>query len=128
MFLEELITLDQDLILKTSFTGVIKLQSHLNRDIIFEEGKFNKEDIDFVVQNNTVFHLYALNHVNLKPIVDYFVEYDPDHLVGIVAQVNDKEGSNHESPIEIAMRGGNVATIKIFLEALSYIGKDHASS
>jgi hypothetical protein len=128
MCLEELITLDRDLILKTSFTGVIKLQSHLNRDIIFEEGKFNKEDIDFIVQNNTVFHLYALNHEKLKPIVDYFVEYDPDHLVGIVAQVDSKDGIKHDSPIEIAMRGGNVATIKIFLEALTKIGKDHVSS
>jgi hypothetical protein len=125
MILEELITLNMNLILKTTFTAVVKLQSHLAKQIKFEEGKFNKEDIDFIVQNKSVFHLYALNEEKLKPIVDYFVENNPEYLVGIVTQ---NKGEKENSPIEIAKRGGNVATIKIFLEALAQIGKDHVSN
>lgn len=120
-----MITLNKDLILKTTFTAVSKLQSHINGEIQFEEGKFNREDIDFIVQNYTVFHLYALNEEKLRPIVNYFIENNPKYLVAIVTQ---SSGHFETSPIEIAQKGGNVATIKIFLEALANIGEDHLSN
>ena len=76
----------------------------------------------FIVDNNTVLHLYARNENALAPIVNYLVEKAPKYLCGIMIVNN-----NGQTPLEIAYQSKNSNTIRILLLALAELGQDHCS-
>lgn len=94
----------------------------MNENITFEEDKFDLEDLKFIVDNNTVFHLYARNEDALGPIVAYLIEKEPKYLCGIMIKNN-----SYKTPLEIAYDSKNPNTIRILLMALAELGQDHCS-
>lgn len=120
--LEELVAFNQNLLLKTTYSHVAKLNSHLKKSISFEEGKFSLEDLKFSVDNNTVLHLYALNDECLMPIVEYLKEKAPHYLSAIMIK-----NSNGNTPLELAYNYKNSMTLRILLLGLASLGQDHVS-
>jgi hypothetical protein len=109
--------------MKTTFRGVSKLKNHLVGSIKFEEGKFVTEDINFIVENNTVFHIYAMKHEELKQIIDYCLENCRGYLTAIGLK-----NANGVTPFELAYKGRNAKTVRLLLLALAEIGQDHLSN
>jgi len=108
--------------MKTNFKSVTKLSAHLENKITFEEGKFGEDDINFIVENNTVLHLYARNEELLRPIIEYMIEHAPQYLIGIMIKNN--EGL---TPLQIAIDNKNPQTQRLFLLGLAELSQDHIS-
>ena len=113
---------NQNLLLKTTYSHVAKLNSHLRKSISFEEGKFSLEDLKFSVDNNTVLHLYALNDECLMPIVEYLKAKAPHYLSAIM--IKNKNGN---TPLELAYTYKNSMTLRILLLGLATLSQDHVS-
>jgi hypothetical protein len=110
------------LVLKTGYKSITKLQAHLDEKIKFTEGKFNEDDLSFIVDNNTVLHLYALNEECLEPIINYMIENKPEYLIGIMIK-NNKD----KTPLQIAFENENTRTLRLMFKGLEALGQDHAS-
>lgn len=108
--------------MKTGYKSITKLQAHLEEKIKFVEGKFDEDDLGFIVDNNTVLHLYALNEENLEPIVNYLIENKPEYLIGIMIKNN-----QDKTPLDIAYENENTRTLRLMFKGLEALKQDHAS-
>jgi hypothetical protein len=110
------------LVLKAGYKSITKLQAHLDEMIKLTEGKFGEDDLSFIVDSNTVLHLYALNEECLEPIINYMIENKPEYLIGIMIKNN-----KNKTPFQIAFENGNTRTLNLMFKGLKALGQDNAS-
>jgi hypothetical protein len=115
-FLEELIAIDGNLLMKTLYMESVSLDRYISGVDKIEHGQLAKHNLKFQISGNTIFHLFALDTTSLALICEYLEENKKDYLNAILMRNFDGE-----TPLDITIKQDSPKNTDLMLRSLSKI-------